>query len=99
MADLPAPVTLVTGPEDLLRDRAVARVVGQARNADPETEVHDLLAAGLEPGRVTGLASPSLFGEPTVIVVRDVAEAAEAIVEELKAYVAAPPDGVALVLV
>jgi DNA polymerase III subunit delta len=99
MSDPPAPVTLVTGPEELLRDRAVAGVVAQARDADPETQVHDLPVAGLEPGRVTGLASPSLFGELTVIVVRDVAEAGEEIADELKAYVAAAPDGVALVLV
>jgi DNA polymerase-3 subunit delta len=89
----------VTGPEDLLRDRAVAEVVAAARATDPETEVHDLGVVGLEAGRVTGLASPSLFGEPTVIVLRDVAESADAVAEELKAYVAAPPEGVALVLV
>ena len=99
MADLPAPVTLVTGPEDLLRDRAVAEVVAAARAADPATEVHDLAVVGLEEGRVTGLASPSLFGEPTVIVLRDVAESAEGITDELKTYVAAPPEDVALVLV
>ena len=99
MPDLPAPVTLVTGPEDLLRDRAVAEVVAAARAADPATEVHDLAVVGLEEGRVTGLASPSLFGEPTVIVLRDVAEASEVITDELKTYVAAPPEDVALVLV
>ena len=99
MADLPPPVTLVTGPEDLLRDRAVADVVRGARAADPATEVHDLAVVGLEPGRVTGLASPSLFGEPTVIVLRDVAECSDDVADELKRYVAAPPDGVALVLV
>lgn len=98
-AEPPAPVTLVTGPEDLLRDRAVHQVIAHARRTDPATEVHDLTVVGLEPGRVTGLASPSLFGEPTVIVLRDVGEAAEAIVDELKAYVAAPPADVWLVLV
>jgi DNA polymerase-3 subunit delta len=98
-ADAPAQVTLVTGPEELLRDRAVAHVIAVARRADPATEVHDVSAVGLEPGRVTGLASPSLFGEATVIVVRDVGEAADAVVEELTAYVAAPAEGVFLVLV
>lgn len=98
-ADTPAPVTLVTGPEELLRDRAVSQVVGQARRADPATEVHDLTAVGLEPGRVTALASPSLFGEPTVIVVRDVGESGEELTRELKVCVAEAPEGVALVLV
>ena len=99
MADLPPPVTLVTGPEDLLRDRAVAEVLVQARAADPAVQVHDLSVVGLEPGRVTGLASPSLFGELSVIVVRDVAEAAEAVTAELKEHATAPQEGVVLVLV
>jgi DNA polymerase-3 subunit delta len=98
-SDPPPPVTLVTGPEELLRDRAVASVLAHARRADPATEVHELSAVGLEPGRVTGLASPSLFGEPTVLVVRDVAEAAEALVDELKGHVSSPPEGTFLVLV
>ncbi|MGH8895110.1 MAG: DNA polymerase III subunit delta [Actinomycetes bacterium] len=98
-ADPSAPVTLVTGPEELLRDRAVARVVARARRTDPATEVHDMPAVSLEPGRVTALASPSLFGEPTVIVVRDVGESADALTDELKTYVATPPEDVTLVLV
>jgi DNA polymerase-3 subunit delta len=99
MADLPPPVTLVTGPEDLLRDRAVAEVLAHARAADPAVQVHDLSVVGLEPGRVTGLASPSLFGELSVIVLRDVAEGAEAVTTELKEHVTAPQEGVVLVLV
>lgn len=98
-ADSPPLVTLITGSEELLRDRAVAQVVAQARRHDSAAEVVYLSAVGLEPGRVTALANPSLFGELTVIVVTEVAESADAIVDELKAYVAAPPEGVALVLV
>jgi DNA polymerase-3 subunit delta len=94
----PVPLTLVTGPEALLRDRAVAAAVAAVRVADPEAEVHDLSAVGLEPGRVTGLASPSLFGGTSVIVVRDVADAAEAITDELKTVLADPGDDVVLVL-
>ena len=97
--DKPAAVTLVTGPEALLRDRAVAQVVQRARRADPTTEVHRLSAVGLEPGRVTSLADPSLFGELTVIVVDDAAEAGDDLVEELKAYVSDPSETAVLVLV
>ncbi len=98
-ADPFAPVTLVTGPEELLRDRAVSRVVAQVRRTDASTGVQDMSAVGLEPGRVTELASPSLFGEPTVIVVRDAGDASDAVVDELKAYVGSPAPDVALVLV
>jgi len=95
-------VTLVVGPEDLLRDRAVSAVVAAARAVDAQTEVRDLPASGLEPGQVTSLASPSLFGERKVIVVRDVQDAGEEITDELKAYltdVAPVADDTSLVLV
>ncbi len=95
----PAPLTLVTGNEPLLRDRAVAAVVASARATDPDAGVHDLSAVGLEPGRISGLASPSLFGGTTVIVVRDVADASEPVVEEIHAALGDPADDVALVLV
>jgi DNA polymerase-3 subunit delta len=98
-ADTFAPVTLVTGPEELLRDRAVSRVIAQVRRTDASTEVQTVSAVGLPPGRVTELANPSLFGEPTVIVVQDVSEAGEELTDELKAYAAAPAPDVALVLV
>jgi len=95
----PALVTLVTGPEELLRDRAVSHIVSQARRHDATAEVQKLSAVGLEQGRITALANPSLFGELTVIVVGDLGEAADGVVQELRAYVAAPPEGAALVLV
>lgn len=98
-SEAPPRVTLVTGPEELLRERAVSALVAAARRFDATTEVEQLSAVGLEPGRVMALASPSLFGEQTVIVVRDVDGATEEVVAELKAYTANPPEGVALVLV
>lgn len=96
---LPPPVTLVTGPEELLRTRAVAAVLHQARAVDPETEVRELVAADLAGGVVTGHASPSLFGEFTVVVVLDAQDASDDVVAELRTYVAAPPPDAALVLV
>jgi DNA polymerase-3 subunit delta len=95
----PAPLTLVTGPEALLRDRAVATAVAAVRAADPEADVTDVSAVGIEAGRITELASPSLFGGTTVIVVRDVAEAVEPVADELRRVVADPGDDVVLVLV
>jgi DNA polymerase III subunit delta len=95
----PPPVTLVVGPEELLRDRAVTAVIRVSRAVDEATEVRDLSAVGLEPGTVTGLASPSLFGERKVIVVGDVQDAGEELTAELKAYLLDPADDTALVLV
>ncbi len=92
-------LTLVHGPEALLRDRAVARRVAALRADDSAAEVHDLSAVGLEPGRVAGLAAPSLFGGASILVVRDLSEASDDIAAELKALFGAPPDDVKLVLV
>lgn len=94
-----AAVTLVIGPEELLADRAVAAVVAAARAVDPEADIRELIAAGLAPGAVTELTSPSLFGERKVIAVRGVQDAGEELTAELKATVAAPADDVSVVLV
>lgn len=95
----PAAVTVVTGPEELLRDRAVSQVVRASRAVDESTDVRDLTVVGLQPGVLTGLASPSLFGERKVIVLRDVQDAADEIVTEVKACLGALADDTAVVLV
>ncbi len=93
------PITLVTGPEELLRDRAVADVVRRAREADADTEVRELAAGALDAGVITGHSSPSLFGEFTVIVVQDLQDSPDEVAAELQRLFADPPEGAALVLV
>jgi DNA polymerase-3 subunit delta len=93
------PITLVTGPEELLRDRAVAEVRRRARSADADTEVHELLASSLTAGEMSGHANPSLFGDFTLIIVSDIQDSPDDVAAEIKAFVAAPPEGAALVLV
>ena len=92
-------LTVITGPEELLRDRAVSSAIASIRRADPGAEVTQLSVVGLEPGRLTSLAQPSLFGETAVIVARNVGEAAEEISDELKRLVTDPVPDVALILV
>lgn len=93
-----AAVTLVTGPEELLAERAVGGLVRGVRAEDRDADVRDLPAAELAGGVVTELTSPSLFGERKVIVVRGLQESNDAVVAELKAYVAAPDPDVVLVI-
>lgn len=100
MADTTFPrLTVITGPEELLRDRAVSSVIAGIRRVDRDAEVTQLSVVGLEPGRLSGLAQPSLFGETAVIVARNVGEAAEEISDELKRLVADLAPTVALILV
>jgi DNA polymerase III subunit delta len=101
MPDIPAPppVTLVTGPEELLVDRAVAATVGLARAVDPDADLRRMPASEVEPARWRELTSPSLFGESTVLVIENAHELGPEAATAVAAYVRDPADHVVLVLV
>jgi DNA polymerase-3 subunit delta len=63
--------TLISGPEKLLADRAVAARVAAARAADPDTEVSEVDAGQLDRGTLAEISSPSLFASCRVAVIRD----------------------------
>lgn len=94
----PPPLILLRGDEQLLVDRAISRVLSAARSLDPETERRDAAAAGLTTGEFSDLVAPSLFAEPRVVVLRGVQEAAKELAAAVLHYVAAPADGVTLVV-
>ncbi len=98
MAAQPPPLTLVTGPEEFLVDRAVAAVIAAARAAEPAVEICDMAPGTLPPGTFAELVSPSLFGEAKVVVVRAVQDLATAQADEIKRYLADPADQIVLVL-
>jgi DNA polymerase-3 subunit delta len=94
-----APVVLVRGPEALLAERAVDGVVRLAREREPEAEKVELEAAAYGAGQLTVAASPSLFGEPKVVVVRGAEACTEDLVADVVDYVGAPdPDTVVVVV-
>lgn len=96
-ADL-APLTLVTGDESLLVDRAIARAVAAARRIDPGAERRDGTGAGLTVGEFSDLVAPSLFAEPRVVVIRGAHESSKELAGALTGYAKDPVDGVWLVL-
>src|SRR6185437_5810222 len=83
----PAAVTVIVGEEELLVERAVQAVVAQvtaagaAEAAEPADglagapDVHDVRAADLKPGDLTGLTAPSLFGGGCLVIVRSMQDA------------------------
>lgn len=95
----PAPLRLVLGDEELLCTRAVAEVVRQARQLDPECDVRDLVASAVPPGELFDLLSPTLFGGRRVIVLRAAQEAGKELVAALAAYVRDPAVEISLVVV
>ena len=94
----PAPVVLVTGSEQVLAERAVARVTALQRLEHPDLEVVVLDAPTYEVGRLEAVASPSLFGEPRLAVVTGVEAPGDGFEDDVLAYLAAPADDVVLVL-
>lgn len=89
---------LVQGPEAILADRAVEQVIADVRVTSPELEVVTLRAEGYEEGELSVHASPSLFGEDKLIVVRDLHLAPDALQLDLLSYLADPEDSVTLVV-
>jgi DNA polymerase-3 subunit delta len=89
---------LVSGPESVLAERAVASVLEALRVGDPDLEVIKLYAEGYQGGTLTIHASPSLFGGTTAIIVHDVDVAPDELQTDLLGYLAAPADEITLVV-
>lgn len=90
---------LVSGPEGLLADRAVAERLAVARASAPDVEISEVTAAELDPGRLAEITSPSLFSTARVAVVRDLAQLPAEVAEPLLATAVAPDAELGLVLV
>ncbi len=96
---LPPSVTLVSGPEELLADRAVSALVARVRLVEPTADVRRLTAAEVEPARLRELTSPSLFGDRTVLIIDQAHELTAEPAAAVADYIRDPVDEVTLVLV
>ena len=101
---IPAPATgvppyvLISGPEGVLAERALASILEALRAGDPDLEVIKLYAEGYQGGTLTMHASPSLFGGTKMIVVQDLEEAPDELQTDVLDYLAAPAGEVTLVV-
>lgn len=91
-------MVLVSGPEDLLGDRAVERLVAIGRATDPGLEVTRLDAVDYTTGMLSVVTSPSLFGEDRLVVVAGLERASDDLLADVLAYVTAPAADVVVVL-
>src|SRR5690606_10334831 len=94
----PAPIVLVSGPEEVCAERAIAGVRDYLRAEDPSLEVSDVRADDYAPGTLLALTSPSLFGEPRLVRVSGVERCSDAFLQEAVAYLDAPQEGATVVL-
>ena len=89
---------LISGPEAVLVERAIASALEALRAGDPGLEVIKLYAEGYESGTLTMHASPSLFGGTTAIVVHYLDAASDELQTDLLDYLAAPAQEITLVV-
>ena len=94
----PAPIVLVSGPEEVLAERAIAGVRDYLRAEDPALEVSDVRADDYAAGTLLALTSPSLFGEPRLVRVAGVEKCTDAFLQEALAYIEHPQDGATVIL-
>lgn len=94
----PAPVVLISGPEEVLAERATMMLREFLRAEDPALEVSDLEADGYRRGELLTLASPSLFGEPRLIRVSGVERASDDFLLDALEYLPATAESTTLVL-
>ena len=94
----PAPIVLVTGPEDVLAERAITMLRDFLRAEDPSLEVSDIEADGYRRGELLTLASPSLFGEPRLIRVGAVDKSSDDFLLDALDYVDQTAEATTLVL-
>jgi DNA polymerase III, delta subunit (EC 2.7.7.7) len=94
----PAPIVLVSGPEDVCAERAIAGVRDYLRAEDASLEVSDIRADDYASGTLLGLTSPSLFGEPRLVRVTGVEKCSDAFLAEALAYLDNPQEGATVIL-
>lgn len=92
-------VLLVTGPEGLLAERAVADWVRAALAERSDAGVTRLEAAELDAGSLTEAAGGSLFAEASVVVLNDLAELPSELSDRLIAIATDPGPDLALAVV
>ncbi|MGF3052392.1 DNA polymerase III subunit delta [Microbacterium sp. YY-03] len=94
----PAPIVLVSGPEEVCAERAIAGVRAYLRAEDPSLEVSDVRADDYESGTLFAVTSPSLFGEPRLVRVSGVEKCTDTFLTEALAYLENPQEGATVIL-
>ena len=87
-------ITLISGGESVLADRAIASIIEK----NPAASLSTFDCGDLEVGTLTEALSPSLFGEERLIVLRDIQDITADKQEELVTFLGNPDESVELVL-
>lgn len=91
----PAPLVFITGTESYLAGRAIRMIRQQLKDQFAEIEITEISDGDYTAGALFEYASPSLFGEPRLVIIHGPAEGLK---EDLKSYVENPADAVTVVV-
>ncbi len=91
-------LVLVSGPEEVLAERAVGATIAELKHRAGELEVIRLAASTYEPGELGVHTSPSLFGGDKAVVLEGLDEASDELQTDLLDYLAAPAEEVTLIV-
>lgn len=94
----PAPVVLVSGPESVLGERAIERIVFAVKKREDSVSVTRLDAGAYSRGALMSATSPSLFAEPGIVVVEGAEAMNDEFLADALAYVVAPDPTVVVVI-
>ncbi len=97
-AAAPAPLVLVSGPEQLLASRAVERIGGALRRGGATVATTVLDAGTYSKGALLAAASPSLFDDPGLVVVEGAERMNDEFLADALAYAASPDPDVTVVI-
>jgi DNA polymerase-3 subunit delta len=98
-SDILGHVLLVTGPEELLSQRAAQGAVAAVRSADPGSEVSETTGDQVGPATLGDLMAPSLFSSVRCVVLSRLEDLPEDAHDGLIAYAGEPSADIGLVLV
>lgn len=91
-------VVLISGDEELLVARAIAGHVAAAKERDPGVEVTEIEGAAVDHGDLSAAASPSMFGELRLVVIRNLQDLPETQRDPLLALIGYELDDLVLIL-
>lgn len=91
-------LVLAIGPEPLLADRAIERLLAEIRANEPLAALQSLNASEIEIGDIGDALSPSLFGERRVLVIRDLQDLRADCASEVTNYLLSPDENITLIL-
>lgn len=92
-------LVLAVGPESLLADRAIERLMTDIRAIEPMAALQSLNAAEIEAGDIGDALAPSLFGERRALAIRDLQDLSADCASEITNYLSAPDESITLILV